>query len=85
MNHEAITPAFLHPNGPDEVRHRGTAARCERSPTRSMKEMNVQGVSVIEVAKTAGKWSYKQDLDLQPPHHDVDADGALRARRPRRR
>ena len=45
MNHEAITPAFLHPTGPTIVNNVRTV------PEEVLKEFYVHGVSVIEVAK----------------------------------
>jgi uncharacterized protein len=55
MNHEAITPAFLHVNGATIVSGVRTVA------DEVIKEMNVQGVSVIEVARTGSAWSYVRD------------------------
>lgn len=52
MNHEAITPAFLHPNGPTIV----NGARTVNEEV--IKELNVHGVSVIEVRRTGNSWSY---------------------------
>ena len=46
MNHEAITPAFLHPAGPTIV----GGARTVRDEV--IKEFHVHGVSVIEVGKS---------------------------------
>ena len=53
MNHEALTPAFLHTNGV-------TAANGVRlSADECIKEMNAMGVSVIEVRRAAnGAYSY---------------------------
>ena len=45
MNHEAITPAFLHPAGPTIVGDVRTA------PEEVLKEFYVHGVSVIEIVK----------------------------------
>ncbi len=56
MNHEAITPAYLHPTGPTIVGGVRTVA------DEVLKEFYVHGVSVIEVAKQKGRkrgsWSY---------------------------
>ncbi len=60
MNHEAITPAFLHPTGQTIS---GTGLAMARTVAEEvMKEFFVHGVSVIEVNRGAnGAWSYKQD------------------------
>jgi uncharacterized protein len=55
INHEALTPLFLHPTGVTVV---GGVRTVADEVTR---EMNAMGVSVIEVVKTAGVWSYKVD------------------------
>jgi hypothetical protein len=47
MNHEAITPLFLHVNGPTIVNN----VRTVRDEV--IKELNVHGVSVIEVTKSS--------------------------------
>jgi uncharacterized protein len=55
INHEAITPAFLHVNG-------ATSANGVRTVADEVvKEMNVQGVSIIEVRRTNGVWTYVRD------------------------
>jgi secreted PhoX family phosphatase len=63
MNHEAITPAYLHATGPTIVGGVRTVA------DEVLKEFYVHGVSVIEVAKQKGRkrgswssthWSYEQ-------------------------
>ena len=56
MNHEAISPLFLHPTGPTIVSGARTAAE------EVLKEMYVHGISVVEVNRSAnGAWTYKQD------------------------
>lgn len=55
MNHEAITPAYLHPNGPTTV----NGARTVNEEV--IKELNAHGVSVIEVNRSGGRISYKKD------------------------
>lgn len=58
VNHEAITPPFLHPTGQTIVDGARTV------PDEVLREFYVHGVSVIEVVKKRGKkgeWSYKQD------------------------
>jgi uncharacterized protein len=55
MNHEALTPAFLHANGVTSAGGVRTVA------DEVIKEMNAQGVSVIEIARTGSTWSYVRD------------------------
>ncbi|MDX2218785.1 MAG: PhoX family phosphatase [Burkholderiales bacterium] len=54
MNHEAITPAFLHVNGPTIV----GGVRTVNDEV--IKELNVHGVSVIEVNKSNNSYIYSQ-------------------------
>ena len=54
MNHENITPAYLHPNGPTTV----AGARPEAE---AIKEIECHGVSVIEVLRGTTGWSYVQN------------------------
>jgi uncharacterized protein len=54
MNHEAITPLFLHVNGPTIVNNARTVS------DEVVKELNVQGVSIIEVNKSGGTVSYNK-------------------------
>jgi secreted PhoX family phosphatase len=59
LNHEALTPAYLHPTGQTIL---GTGVDAVRTVADEViKEMNVQGVSVIEIARTSGQWAYKKD------------------------
>ncbi|HMJ55400.1 MAG TPA: PhoX family phosphatase [Polyangiaceae bacterium] len=59
LNHEALTPTYLHPTGQTTY---GTGVDAARAfPEEVVKEMNVQGVSVIEIARTSGQWAYKKD------------------------
>ena len=55
INHESITPAFLHPQGQTVVA--GTRA----VPDEVIKEMYAHGVSVIEIERTDHGFVYKQD------------------------
>ncbi|MGH9847697.1 MAG: PhoX family protein, partial [Blastocatellia bacterium] len=58
VNHEAITPAFLHPTGQTVVGGARTV------PNEVLREFYVHGLSIIEVVKKPwkkGGWSYKQD------------------------
>jgi uncharacterized protein len=70
MNHEAITPAFLHPTG---VTSTGSGATQVRTvPDEVLKEFYVHGVSVIEINRdAAGKWSYKQDSSFNRRVHTL--------------
>ncbi len=52
MNHEAITPAFLHPNGATSV----GGVRTVNEEV--LKELNIHGVSVIEVVRSGNNWTY---------------------------
>ena len=54
MNHENITPAYLHPNGPTTV---GGA----RPEAEAIKEIEAHGVAVIEVLKGTSGWNYVQN------------------------
>jgi len=59
MNHEAITPPFLHSNG---VSTAGSGAAATRtSPEEVLREFYVHGVSVIEVERNAAAWRTRQD------------------------
>lgn len=59
INHEAITPAYLHVAGPTIV---GSGASAVRSvPDEVIKELNSHGVSVIEINKSGGSYVYKKD------------------------
>ncbi|MGH6933337.1 MAG: PhoX family protein, partial [Dongiaceae bacterium] len=58
VNHEAITPAFLHPIGQTIVGEARTVAH------EVLREFYVHGVAIIEVVKKRrkkGAWSYEQD------------------------
>jgi uncharacterized protein len=55
INHEALTPDFLHANGVTDVNGVRTV------PDECIKEMNAMGVSVIEVVRTGANWSYVRD------------------------
>ncbi len=51
MNHENITQRYLHPNG-------ATSVGGARPEAEARKEMEAHGVSVIEVNRSGGGWSY---------------------------
>ena len=57
LNHENITQQMLHPNGP-------TSTGGVRPETEALKEIEAHGVSVIEVTRTGGTWSYVQSSAL---------------------
>lgn len=59
MNHEAITPAFLHPMGPTISGDKDAARRTGADEVR--REFYLHGVSVIETQKQGRAWRYKQD------------------------
>jgi uncharacterized protein len=75
MNHEAITPLFLHPTGPTTVTGvRTVAEEVDR-------EFFLHGVSVIEVVKSSGAWSYVQGSTLNRRIHtltEIELSGPLR-------
>ncbi len=60
MNHEAITPAYLHPAGAS------ITAGARTNPDEVLREFFAHGVSVIEIARSknrhhhGGTWRYKQ-------------------------
>ena len=54
INHEAITPAYLHPAGPTTVGGIRTVA------DEVLREFYVHGVSIIEAVKTGATWDYNQ-------------------------
>lgn len=72
MNHEAITPLFLHPNG-QTIDPTGTigvsSVRTVADEVR--KEFFVHGVSIIEINRTGGTWSYKQDSTFNRRIHTL--------------
>jgi hypothetical protein len=70
INHEAITPMFLHPNG---VSTSGTGSAAVRtSADEVQREFYVHGVSVAEVARGAnGGWSIKQDSSYNRRIHTL--------------
>ena len=65
MNHEAITPSFLHPNGQTVVGGVRTVADEVK------REFYLHGVSVIEVNKSGNSWSYKQDSSFNRRVHTL--------------
>ena len=65
VNHEAITPAFLHPNGPTIVGGVRTVA------DEVLREFYAHGVSVIEIARAQGDWHYKLDSSFNRRIHTL--------------
>ncbi|EGI76325.1 PhoX family protein [Hylemonella gracilis] len=59
MNHEAITPAFLHATGQTIVGAKDEARRTDAREVQ--REFYLHGVSVIETQKKGQAWSYRQD------------------------
>ncbi|MFO6421191.1 PhoX family protein [Hylemonella sp. W303a] len=59
MNHEAITPAFLHAAGQTIVGSKDEARRTDAREVQ--REFYLHGVSVIETQKKGKTWSYRQD------------------------
>jgi secreted PhoX family phosphatase len=55
MNHEAITPSYLHPTGPTIVGNIRTVT------DEVIKELNAHGVSIIEVARSGATYGYRKD------------------------
>ena len=69
MNHEAITPLFLHPAG-QTISGTGNAA-VRTSADEVLREFYLHGVSVIEVNKSGSSWSYKQDSSFNRRVHTL--------------
>ncbi|MGH6614925.1 alkaline phosphatase PhoX [Sphingomonas sp.] len=57
MNHENITPAYLHVGGP-------TSPGGVRPEAEALKEMECHGVSVVEVSRGGTAWSYSASSSL---------------------
>ena len=75
MNHEAITPPFLHPTGQTVT---GTDAAVRTVADEVLREFYLHGVSVIEVSKGAQRpGATSRTRTLQPPRHTLTRDGAL--------
>jgi secreted PhoX family phosphatase len=80
MNHEAITPAFLHPTGPTIV------AGMRTVPEEVLREFYVHGVSIIEVVKEGNrgrrKWSsaYSFFNHRRSTHWDYEQDSRFNRR-----
>ena len=75
MNHEAITPLFLHPTGQTI----GNGDRCTARAAEVLREFYVHGVSVIEVmSKTAALELPSMTRSFNRRVHTADRDAALR-------
>jgi uncharacterized protein len=78
MNHEAITPLFLHPNGATVVGNARTVAE------EVLREFFLHGVSIIEVRRSnTGAWSYVQDSPFNRRIHTLtvmEISGPLRGK-----
>lgn len=69
MNHEAITPLFLHPTGQTISGTGNAAARTVADEV--LREFYLHGVSLIEVNKSGSTWSYRQDSTLNRRVHTL--------------
>jgi len=59
LNHEAITTSYMHPTGQTIY---GTGVDAVRAFTDEVvRELHVHGVSVLEITRVDGKWSYKKN------------------------
>jgi len=57
LNHENITQSYLHPNGP-------TTTNGVRPTAEVLKEIEAHGVSVVEISRGTGGWSYVNTSSL---------------------
>ncbi|MFN9772827.1 MAG: PhoX family protein [Burkholderiales bacterium] len=70
INHEAITPAFLHANGVTTTGSGATQVRTVAAEV--LKEFYVHGVSVVEVRRGAnGAWAHVQDSPFNRRIHTL--------------
>jgi hypothetical protein len=79
LNHEAITPLFLHPTGPTPA----TGNRTDAGEI--LREAYLHGVSIIEVRRTGGQWSYVQGSPYNRRIHtltEMEISGPLRGKDP---
>lgn len=78
LNHEAITPLFLHPTGPT------IAGGVRTVPDEVQREFFLHGVSIVEVRRDqAGTWSYVQDSAFNRRIHtltEMEIAGPLRGK-----
>lgn len=76
MNHENITENYLHPNG-----QTGNGTTIPRPEAEALKEIECHGVSVVEVRRQNGAWSYVQGSSLNrriTPNTPVQFNGPVR-------
>ncbi len=74
MNHENITAAYLHPNGP-------TSVGGVRPEAEAIKEIEAHGVAVIEVLRGTTGWTYVQASSFNrrvTPNTPTDIRGPVR-------
>lgn len=72
MNHENITQAYLHPNGPSPA---------PRPEAEALKEIEAHGVSIVEVNQANTTWGYSQSSTLNrriTPNTTVTFNGPVR-------
>jgi secreted PhoX family phosphatase len=65
MNHEAITPAYLHPTGPTIV------GGVRTNAAEVLREFYVHGISVVEVVEKKGTWAYEQSSPFNRRIHTL--------------
>ncbi|MGQ0660527.1 alkaline phosphatase PhoX [Sphingosinicella sp.] len=76
MNHENITENYLHPNG-----QTGNGTTVPRPEAEALKEIEAHGVSVVEVRRQGGTWSYNQASAFNrriTPNTVVEFNGPVR-------
>lgn len=79
MNHEAITPLFLHPTGATIAGTGNAAVRTVADEVQ--REFFLHGVSIIEVRRSNGAWSYVQDSKYNRRIHtltEMEISGPVR-------
>lgn len=59
VNHEAITPSFLHPTGATVVGSGAAAVRT--SADEVLREYYVHGVSIVEIERSRGTYAYRKE------------------------
>ncbi len=65
MNHEAITPAYLHPTGATIVAGVRTVAE------EVTREFFLHGISIVEVNRNNGTWTYRRDSTMNRRIHTM--------------
>lgn len=72
INHENITAAYLHANGP---------SAAPRPETEARKEIECHGISIVEIAKSGGSFAYVQDSAFNrriTPFTEFDLSGPVK-------